>query len=353
MAIHGNPVGEAVNGHPQSHWLQANRHSLPAPGDVSRLADTLAEEVQVGLAKSPKQLSSRFFYDDEGSRLFQAIMHLPEYYLTRSEFEILETHKQALLHLFSADNRPFDLVELGAGDGLKTKVLIEYFCQQQAQFTYAPVDISKSALEDLTADLTQHWPTLTVAPQHGEYMEALNRLATLPRPENTRQVVLFLGSNIGNFAPADARAFYREINRYLQPGDLVLTGFDLQKHPAVIHAAYNDSQGLTRAFNLNLLRRINRELAADFDLLAFDHYETYQPETGEARSYLVSRQHQTVHVRDLNMVIPFQAGEVIYTEMSRKFTRDGIGELAQQTGFRVTGWFTDEKSYFADVLYGR
>lgn len=214
-----------------------------------------------------------------------------------------------------------------------------------------PVDISKAALDNLTDDIQQTWPELPVTPQHGEYMQALNRLADIPRQDRVRRVVLFLGSNIGNFAPMDALAFYHQISHYLQPGDLVLTGFDLQKHPAVIHAAYNDSQGLTRAFNLNLLRRINRELDADFDLLAFDHYETYQPETGEARSYLVSRQAQVVCVRALDMNISFDRGEVIYTEMSRKFTRDGIEALANETGFCVTGWFTDSKNYFADVVY--
>lgn len=356
MAILGNPVGQAVNGHAKPLQVNDNGHAIPHPGEPSRLTETLAEEVQIGLTKLPKSLSSRFFYDDEGSRLFQAIMHLPEYYLTRAEFEILDTHKQALLDLFGADGRPFELVELGAGDGLKTKVLIDYFWNQGATFSYAPVDISKGALDSLAADVRLQWPHLQIDPQEGEYLKALNRLAESPRQPiagqaNPRRVVLFLGSNIGNFAPADALAFYQKISQQLQPGDLMLTGFDLQKHPAIIHAAYNDSQGLTRAFNLNLLRRINRELNADFDLLAFDHYETYQPETGEARSYLVSREEQLVTVDSLGMSVPFERGEVIYTEMSRKFTRAGIEELADQTGFAVTGWFTDSKDYFADVVY--
>ncbi len=356
MAIFGDSVGQAVNGHTRPLTVNGNGHILPAPGQPSRLAETLAEEVQTGLVKLPKSLSSRFFYDDEGSRLFQAIMHLPEYYLTRAEFEILDTHKQAFLDLFGADNRPFELVELGAGDGLKTKVLIDYFWNQGATFSYAPVDISKAALDNLTADIRKQWPHLQVDSQCGEYLEALNRLAETPRhgiagQPDIRRVVLFLGSNIGNFSPTDALAFYHKISQQLEPGDLLLTGFDLQKHPAIIHAAYNDSQGLTRAFNLNLLRRINRELDADFDLLAFDHYETYQPETGEARSYLVSREEQLVTVGSLGMQVPFERGEVIYTEMSRKFTRAGIRDLADQTGFAVTGWLTDSKDYFADVVY--
>ncbi|MCY7358253.1 MAG: L-histidine N(alpha)-methyltransferase [Rudanella sp.] len=356
MAIFGNPVGQAVNGHTIALHVNGNGHTIPTPGEPTRLTETLAEEVQTGLTKLPKSLSSRFFYDDEGSRLFQAIMHLPEYYLTRAEFEILDTYKQALLDLFAANDRPFELVELGAGDGLKTKILIDYFWNQGAPFSYAPVDISKGALDSLIADIRTQWPHLQIDPREGEYLKALNRLAETPRRPiaghaNPRRVVLFLGSNIGNFAPVDALAFYQKISEQLQPGDLLLTGFDLQKHPAIIHAAYNDSQGLTRAFNLNLLRRINRELDANFDLLAFDHYETYQPETGEARSYLVSRDEQLVTVAALDLIVPFERGEVIYTEMSRKFTRTGIEELANQTNFYVSGWFTDCKDYFADVVY--
>ncbi len=313
----------------------------------------LADAVRRGLTQSPKHLSSRFFYDDEGSRLFSEIMHLPEYYLTRCEYEALDTYKADLLALFSADNRPFDLVELGAGDGLKTKLLLDYFWQQKADFTYSPVDISKAALDGLVDDIARQWPDMALAPQHDDYFNTLKRLGDRATTDgsNTRLVVLFLGSNIGNFSPAEAVDFYRQIARHLQSGDLVLTGFDLQKHPAIIHAAYNDSQGVTRAFNLNLLRRLNRELGADFDLAAFDHYETYNPENGEARSYLVSEKEQVVNLTGLNFSIHFVAGEVIHTEISRKFSRAGIEHLATQSGFGLTSWFTDDKSYFADVIY--
>lgn len=314
------------------------------------LAVDLAEEVWTGLQQTPKRISSRFFYDAEGSRLFQAIMHLPEYYLTRSEYEILDTQKADLLRKIAPENQPFALVELGAGDGLKTKVLLDFFQAQRARFTYAPVDISEDALQNLVNDLRGQWPDLVITARHEDYFSALTHLTSA---SDTRKVVLFLGSNIGNFAPDEALDFYRQLHHRLQPGDLVLTGFDLQKHPAVIQAAYNDRQGLTRAFNLNLLRRINRELDANFDLSAFDHYEVYNPETGEARSYLVSQQAQTVQIRALSMTVPFAYGEIIHTEISRKFTRQQINELARQTGFSLTGWFTDCKGYFADVLFER
>lgn len=321
--------------------------------NVAAFDPALADEVRRGLTSQPKRLSSRFFYDDEGSRLFSEIMHLPEYYLTRSEYEILETSKDQLLALFAADNRPFNLIELGAGDGLKTKLLLAHFVEQGARFTYVPVDISAAALDGLTTDLRQKLPTLAVQPQLGDYTEALAQLThqSAGGADAPRQVVLFLGSNIGNFAPADAVAFYAQISQQLQPGDLVLTGFDLQKHPAVIHAAYNDRQGLTKAFNLNLLRRLNRDLDADFNLAAFDHYELYDPESGEARSYLISQTKQTVNIRALDMTVPFAYGDFIHTEISRKFTRDSIEQLASQTGFTLTQWLTDCRHYFADVVY--
>ncbi len=315
--------------------------------DVAVEESGLAENVRTGLTQTPKCLSSRFLYDAEGSRLFQAIMHLPEYYLTRSEYEILDRYKADLLHLFGAA-QPFRLLELGAGDGLKTKVLLNHFQAQHARFTYMPIDISADALDGLTDDLRRQFPALSIEPQHNDYFNALEQLSAHSAQRN---VVLFLGSNIGNFKPDEAIDFYRQLADRLRPGDLVLTGFDLQKNPATILAAYSDQQGVTRAFNLNLLRRINRELTADFDLEHFDHYESYNPENGEARSYLVSLRQQTVQIRALNMTVEFKNAEIIHTEISRKFSKADIFELADAAGFSVSGWFTDSKDYFADVIF--
>ena len=345
MAIYGDTAGNGLEAEGIGLTIDSSG-TLPYAQDPSPLAN----EVREGLQRTPKRLSSRFFYDAEGSRIFAEIMHSPEYYLTRSEYEILDTYKADLLRYVTSDDRPFDLVELGAGDGLKTKILLSFFADQNADFTYAPVDISVDALEELVVDIRQQWPDLRLNPRHDDYFNALEQLSV---ESTARRVVLFLGSNIGNFAPDEAIDFYQQLHARLQPGDLVLTGFDLQKHPAVIHAAYNDRQGLTRAFNLNLLRRINRELDANFDLAAFDHYEVYNPETGEARSYLVSQKAQTVQINALDMNVPFQYGEIIHTEISRKFTRAQIEHLAQATGFNVTGWFTDCKGYFADVVFER
>lgn len=325
--------------------MEFNSSETP-PTILLDVAD-LADNVRTGLVQTPKRLSSRFLYDAEGSRLFQEIMHLPEYYLTRAEYEILDKYKADLLLLFGR-NDPFDLIELGAGDGLKTKVLLRHFLAQKAIFSYVPIDISADALDSLHADLRETFDDLAIEPQHDDYFNALERLAV---DSDRRKVVLFLGSNIGNFTPAEAVDFYRQIAARLRPGDLLLTGFDLQKNPATIQAAYSDEQGVTRAFNLNLLRRINRELDADFDLDGFDHYESYNPENGEARSYLVSQHKQSVQIRALEMTVHFENAEIIHTEISRKFSKTDIFGLADATGFSMAGWFADRKDYFADVIF--
>ena len=277
-------------------------------------------------------------------------MHLPEYYLTQSEYEILDTYKNDLLTLSAADGQPFNLIELGAGDGLKTKLLLSHFWEQKASFAYVPVDISADALNGLVADVNQEWPDLRLRPHHGDYFNALEQLSG---ESDARRVVLFLGSNVGNFTLAETRQFYRQLHQHLRPGDLVLTGFDLKKSPPIIQAAYDDKQGVTRAFNLNLLQRINRELDADFDLTAFDHSVGYNPASGEMCSYLSSRQNQEVHIGALNLTVSFFQGEAMRTEVSRKFNPPQIEQLAQRSGFSIAGWFTDSKSYFADVVFRR
>ena len=352
MAIHGNQISEinplrsndfSVTTQPTTIDLQ-HASIASEPGELT----PLAEEILRGLKQSPKRLSSQFFYDAEGSRLFQQIMHLPEYYLTRSEYEILENHKADFLTVVAPDSHPFELIELGAGDGLKTKILLRHFQEQQASFSYVPIDISSDALDELANSLREQFPDLPIQPQHNDYFQALELLSA---SSNARKVVLFLGSNIGNFSPAEAIGFYHQLSDRLRPGDLVLTGFDLKKHPAVILAAYNDRQGVTRAFNLNMLHRINVELSADFNVTDFDHYPTYNPENGEARSYLVSQKNQIVHIDALAVDIAFEYGEIIHTEISRKFTHRQIHELAEATGFTVKNWFTDCKGYFVDAVF--
>ncbi|UOG73536.1 L-histidine N(alpha)-methyltransferase [Hymenobacter tibetensis] len=331
--------------------------SLSAPLDVAaeqqaetenQELETLKKHVADGLRRPQKTLSSMYFYDDEGSRLFQQIMALPEYYPTRTEFQLLTQHQAALSAALRPTNtqEPFFLLELGAGDGLKTKILLRYLLETNADFTYVPVDISGAALDGLSASLRDELPALRVEPIVADYSAALRLMAA----RTGRKVVLFLGSNIGNFLPSDRLAFLRTLAEPLSPNDRLLIGFDLQKDPRIIRAAYDDAQGVTAAFNLNLLARFNRELRADFDLAHWQHYTDYDPLAGTVRSFLVSTRAQVVHIAALNQVFHFAAWETIHTENSYKFTAPQIRAIAAEAGLTVTELFTDEQEYFADVV---
>ncbi|UOQ52441.1 L-histidine N(alpha)-methyltransferase [Hymenobacter cellulosivorans] len=320
----------------------------PAPTVSSVASSDLARHVTEGLRRSPKTLSSMYFYDDAGSELFQQIMALPEYYPTRTEFGLLTAHQVAIGQaLRPADPaEPFFLLELGAGDGLKTKILLRHLLETGASFTYVPVDISAAALDGLVSSLQLELPALQVEPQVSDYTSALTLMAARPG----RKAVLFLGSNIGNFLPADRHEFLHKLAQPLSANDRLLVGFDLQKDPRRIRAAYDDSQGVTAAFNLNLLTRLNRELDADFDLAHWQHYTDYDPLSGAVRSFLVSTQRQQVQFGALQQRVDFEAWEVIHTENSYKFTRSLIEQLAADAGLQVQHFFTDEHDYFADVV---
>lgn len=308
---------------------------------------TFADDVRKGLSKKNKSISSKYFYDAEGSSIFQAIMKMPSYYLTDSEFEILETNKADILKNFTADGTPFNLVEFGAGDGLKTKILIDYFLKQGTDFTYAPIDISSEALNNLSLDLENKWPELKTNPLHTDYFKGLNVL----QKESRRNVVMFLGSNLGNFNPNDADHFLSEIRAHLKPKDGLFVGLDLQKDPNVILRAYDDPEGITKSFNLNLLKRINRELGGHFDPMKFDFYCTYSPESGELRSYIVSRVAQKVAIDSLEMEASFYQWETIHTEISRKFRLDELPTLAAENGFEFVSNSLDCKHYFANTYW--
>ena len=307
-----------------------------------------AEDVRKGLSSEPKFLSSKYFYDDEGSRLFQQIMNLPEYYLTRAEQDIFESQTAEIYAAFAAENSPFDLIELGAGDGTKTAVLIDYFLKKNADFTYSPVDISGEAIDVLTGKFQALFPDLRINAKTGDYFRILETLKT---ESKRRKILLFLGSNIGNFSEKEARAFFANLRAAMNPGDLLFAGFDLQKDPRVILAAYDDAQGVTAQFNLNLLKRINRELGADFDLNNFSHYAVYRPNECAARSFLISRERQTVYVEALNCNFDFQQWEPIFMEISQKYNAEMIEDYAAASGFRVERNFYDAKKYFVDSLW--
>ncbi len=310
--------------------------------------ETFAEDVLKGLSSTPKSLSSKYFYDDAGSRLFQKIMELPEYYLTRSEFEIFEQRAAEIFEAFTGNSAAFDLIELGAGDGTKTAVLIDYFLREKTDFTYSPIDISREAVDSLTQKFNARFPELTINARVGDYFRILETL----KSESARpKILLFLGSNIGNFSRDASIEFFRNLREVMNHQDLLFTGFDLQKDPRVILAAYDDVTGVTAEFNLNLLRRINRELGADFDLEKFSHYAIYRPTECAARSFLISREEQEVFIETLNQTFHFKAWEPIFMEISQKYNLEMIEDLARMSGFRVKQNFFDERKYFVDSLW--
>ncbi len=307
---------------------------------------TFGEDISKGLSQQPKQLPSKYFYDAKGDQLFQDIMNMPEYYLTNAEYEILDTQKSEILELIGADT--FDLIELGAGDGTKTKLLLEHFLEEKADFCYSPIDISGNVLRQLKSDLQRRWPELCCEPLQGDYFKILEDLALT---HDVKKVILFLGANIGNFTRERAQAFLEHVGDYMRQEDMLLVGFDLKKDPEVILNAYNDPAGITAAFNLNLLERINRELDADFDLDQFKHWETYDPITGATRSFIVSMTDQEVRIGALEKTFHFDAWEAIDVELSQKYDVPMIEKLAREAGFEVVKNLYDEKRYFVDSVW--
>lgn len=310
--------------------------------------NAFAEDVRTGLSANPKSLSSRYFYDDEGSQLFRRIMDLPEYYLTRAEFEIFSTQTAEIFAAFTNESESFDLIELGAGDGTKTAVLIDYFLRRNIDFTYAPIDISGEALDVLTEKFAADFPDLRIDARVGDYFRILG---TLKGASQRRKILLFLGSNIGNFSHAQSIEFFAGLRAAMNAGDLLFVGFDLQKDPRVILKAYDDAAGVTAEFNLNLLQRINRELGADFDLEKFSHYAVYRPDECAARSFLISRERQTVFIEALDESFEFAAWEAIFMEISQKYNQQMIEDLARASGFAVERSFFDSRAYFVDSLW--
>jgi L-histidine N-alpha-methyltransferase len=313
----------------------------------SMVNPAVAEAVAQGLGSIPKRLPSWLLYDETGDMLFQQIMRMPEYYPTRCEYDILKKYKDELLTYFKEGGGRFHLIELGAGDGLKTEVLLEHFLKGDPDFTYLPIDISANALQQLTGRLKSRWPDLVVHPVNKAYHQALiNSL----RDYEEKKAILFMGANIGNFSIPEASELLKKIVRHLSANDFVLIGFDLKKDPRVIQEAYDDPHGLTREFNLNLLSRLNRELAADFAPELFSHYPYYDLETGAAKSFLVSLKKQSVRLEALGRTVHFDLWESIQTEVSQKYDVGMIEKLLAISGMKVVKFFFDEDSYFCDAL---
>lgn len=317
--------------------------------DTSGLSQsTFAKAVLQGLTESPKRLPSRFIYDEKGDALFQKIMKLPEYYLTRCEKQIFEEQGDRICSYFCEPGSSFNLVELGAGDGTKTEILLHNLMGRGTSFKYMPVDISKNALTGLHSRMAASLPDLRIHPWEGSYFEMLRGIDEF---SDSRKVILFLGSNIGNMIHSQARSFLKGLSDAMTPSDYLFVGFDQKKHPQDILDAYNDAGGVTAAFNKNILHRINRELDADFDPDRFLHWETYNPESGSARGYLVAMEAMEVSVRAIELQVQFKPWETINTELSQKYDDDVVAWLAQGAGLEVVQSFGGSEGLYKDYLF--
>jgi dimethylhistidine N-methyltransferase len=308
---------------------------IEAPAKLS-----LREEVFAGLAKSPRQLPCKFFYDERGAQLFQQICELPEYYITRTELQILRQHGAEMAAALGSD---IELIGLGTGAGTKTRILLE---ELTTPAVYLPIDISREQLEKSTAYFRERFPDLQVLPVCADYLEEFE--LPLPRKPSARSVVYFPGSTIGNFEPAAATEFLRRLVELVGDGGGLLIGVDLDKDRHVIEAAYNDGAGVTAQFNLNLLARINRELGANFDFQNWRHRAIYDPAEGRIEMYLVSTIDQRVQIQDRHF--HFASGEKILTEYSYKYTPEGFAAMARKAGFAFERIWTDDARLFG-VFY--
>ena len=314
--------------------------------NTTTMLTPFAEDVREGLTAKNKHLHSKYFYDDNGSRIFMEIMKMPEYYPTGCEFEIISGQSAEILKAvgFSGD---FNIVEFGSGDGVKTKHMLKTFMDKGANFTYIPIDISQEALDVLTVNITTAIPNIKMKAKAGDYFDMLEDISD----DKTPNLFLFMGGNIGNYLHNEAVNLLKKFNTGMKKGDMLLMGMDLRKNPRIVQKAYDDPHGITRAFNMNLLKRINSELEADINLDQFDFYSHYNPENGEVNTYLVSLKKQQFHSNVLDTYFSFDKDELIWTELSKKFSLEEINSLAKETGFAVVKNFMDCKHYFTDTLW--
>ena len=326
---------------PQTSSRRFVIHGLTKQNDHTNFA----RDARAGLSGSPKQLFPKYLYDALGSKLFEAICHVEEYYPTRAETEILSRHADDIV---SSVPDCQTLIELGSGSAEKTRKIIEALLRHQPTVQFVPIDISPSALQESSHILLQAYPTLRIEAYAADYFDGL---AALQSPAQGRALVLFLGSNIGNFEKQDATTFLRAIRNVLRPGDALLLGADLKKDRETLERAYNDSLGVTRAFILNQLARINREFGSDFDLWAFGLRSVYNDREGRIDVYLESLRDQSVNIPGLDLAITFSAGERIHMENAYKYDLEELSSMAERTGFVLEQTWFDEAKRFSSNLF--
>lgn len=307
---------------------------------------TFLQDVLTGLQSRQKYLESKYFYDKAGDELFQRIMGSTDYYLTRSEMDVFKNQKSEIADAVLQGKKKIDIIALGPGDIAKSDHLIRELYDRGVVEKFFPIDISENIINLLQNKIAKEFPGLIFEGMAGDYFD---RLPHAMEQSLNPKLVLFVGATIGNFYPEAMLEFCNRLNAILSPGDMTLIGFDIKKDPEKILAAYNDREGWTAKFNLNLLTRINRELDGNFQIKNFVHYPNYDPDTGTTKSFLVSTEDQQVSIA--NTIINFAEGETIFMEVSQKYDLHEIKEAAQQSGFIQQEIFMDSRKYFVDVLW--
>jgi len=304
----------------------------------------LREDVRRGLTSRPRFLPPKYFYDRKGTRLFEAITHLPEYYLARAEMAILRERADEIV----AEAGPTDLIELGPGASGKTRLILDAMERAGTLEAFLPLDISSDALERMVLDLSRDYKSLRIQGLVGDFARTLDRI-----PPGGRRLVAFMGSTLGNLDRQDAVSLMRRISRLLKANDLFLLGTDLVKPTAVLEAAYNDAAGITARFNRNILTVINRKLGAAFRPGLFDHHAFFNADMSRIEMHLRARRAHTVRIADLEMSVDFEAGELLHTENSYKYTREIITSMLREAGLKLRRWLVDEGNVFALSLSGK
>ncbi len=304
------------------------------------------QEIVKGLKSTPKRIDSRYFYDKRGDKIFQQIMAMPTYYLTRCEIEILTHHSKDILDAMDIGTDTVEIVELGAGDGSKTSIFLSELIRTKKEFVYKPVDVSENVLREITERMKL--ANVPTQPLQTTYTGAIEKMAS--GAANPR-LVMFLGSNIGNMELDEARSFVRDLCEVMQKGDHLLIGLDMKKDPEIIKAAYDDPEGITSSFNLNMLLHLNREFGANFPVADFKHQADYDEKTGAARSFLICEKPFDLSFFGINERIHIQSKERISTEISQKYDDGLVAEVFGGCSFEQKGYWQDEKRHFRDYLF--
>jgi L-histidine Nalpha-methyltransferase len=322
--------------------------------EVSKSKPTLEEfalDVKHGLSLPRKSLKSKYFYDKIGSSLFEQICLQPEYYITRTEMDILRQKLPEIMNLFPED---ISIIELGSGSASKTRILFDHVLQRQNCLYYFPIDVSHSILSESITSLSSDYSTLRITGISSDYANGIDKATDFIALEPAipcKKLILFLGSSIGNFEPQETISFFQMLRDKMERTDVLLVGFDLQKNPAILNLAYNDKAKITERFNLNLLSRINRELGGDFDIKNFEHYAFYNQDEQRMEMHLVSKKDQKSHIKLVEESFIFKEGEPIHTENSYKYSLKQITKLAEDNRFEVKMNFMDHLKWFDLALF--